>query len=250
MPFWISEKKSPRKREKGKESILLNWKNDHDSDLWVSSYKKFRDNIGIWNLSYGAAYTPYIIADTPTNFDYKDIKGRLHNSTSKPEELFLANLVPVAHNAVKYLDNAIEDYINFTSATGLAAQDNSTKPTNDGKYSSDVFLAKALLYEDFQDGSGGTQKTIKDAGKRLIALITWFKSPPEKGFILSEDLMRHLEGRLVNLIPKINELLTKEVVAGNESDVLGRFQSFIQKIDEGNVADFIKLIEKSLIDDI
>lgn len=109
----------------GKQSILLNWKNTPEPDYWVQSYKEFRDMIGVMNLSYGAAYTPYIIGDTPANCGYKDIKECLFDSADSKDEktnLLLADLDPSAHGAVTYLDNAIQDQNNLLSAINITKQ--------------------------------------------------------------------------------------------------------------------------------
>ncbi len=89
------------------KSILLNWKNAPTRDQWRKGCEDFRDRVGIMNLSYGAAYTPYIVADTRPALGYQDLRGKLKDGADK--ELPLASLDPAAEVAVNYLEMAMGD---------------------------------------------------------------------------------------------------------------------------------------------
>jgi phage tail sheath protein FI len=48
-----------------------------ESPDWKQGYEQFRTEIGINNLKYGAAYTPYLKTILPKKVQYMDIKGKL-----------------------------------------------------------------------------------------------------------------------------------------------------------------------------
>ncbi|MDL2274772.1 phage tail sheath subtilisin-like domain-containing protein [Desulfosarcina sp. OttesenSCG-928-G10] len=75
-------------KESGKEgaargSALLNWKPGQDPDSWKASWQEFRDRVGIMDLSYGASYTPYLVADTPIDLKYYHIQPYLQDAEGK-----------------------------------------------------------------------------------------------------------------------------------------------------------------------
>lgn len=88
-------------------SSLLHWKNSPDTENWKKGIQGFRDNIGISYLSYGAAYTPYIIADVPVAVDYKDIKDVLRKEDGRA--VALDALDPDAETTIAALDKAMAD---------------------------------------------------------------------------------------------------------------------------------------------
>ena len=92
------------------KSILLNWSHSPDADSWKKSCQSFRDRIGIMNLSYGAAYTPYIIADVKAEIDYEKFNTRLFKADGTTAvNLSLAELDPAAKASIDSLETAIKD---------------------------------------------------------------------------------------------------------------------------------------------
>ncbi|WP_027187580.1 phage tail sheath C-terminal domain-containing protein [Desulfovibrio cuneatus] len=114
------------KEETKEGSTLLHWRHTPGFDSWRKDCQEFRNRIGIMNLSYGAVYTPYIIADTPTAFSYHNIKDYLFDADAQPAagetdnpdagRLALADLDPVAKKSIQALDTALEDRANLMAA--------------------------------------------------------------------------------------------------------------------------------------
>ena len=100
-------------------STLLHWRHTPDKDWWRKGCQEFRDRIGIMNLSYGAAYTPNIIADTPVRCDYKIIRDHLRDADaadSGTAVLSLDNLDPSVKQTIQALDVALLDCSNLMDA--------------------------------------------------------------------------------------------------------------------------------------
>lgn len=195
--------------QQGKEkSILLHWENIPGADSWTRSYKEFRDKIGVMNLSYGAAYTPYIIADTPTNFGYKDIKDRLVDVTDNTKKLCLSDLDPVAYDAVKYLDSAIKDHANLLGAISFAK-----KALVGGNTSNDNISLGEAIAEAFTNKAN--KMNIANIGEVLSGLLgslgSSFASQGTNPEALQlAQLVEAFNGDVENLKTAIEELFNVE----------------------------------------
>lgn len=69
----------------GMGNVLLNWRPVQNQDAWKESFQEFRDKVGILNLNYGAAYTPYLVADLHQAIEYNDIREYISLVSPKRE---------------------------------------------------------------------------------------------------------------------------------------------------------------------
>ncbi|WDD96725.1 phage tail sheath family protein [Thalassomonas actiniarum] len=71
-------------------------------------YEAFRNNIGMNNLKYGAAYTPWLKTNLPISVHYRDIRGKVKRAGI---ELSMKGLVPdpQVDATVDSLDQAVDD---------------------------------------------------------------------------------------------------------------------------------------------
>src|SRR5690606_10858329 len=56
---------------------LLETREDDVAFDWAVGYQEFRDNIGVNNLKYGAAYTPHLMSNLGITLNYRDIRDRV-----------------------------------------------------------------------------------------------------------------------------------------------------------------------------
>lgn len=75
---------------------------------WLEGYEAFRNNIGVNNLNYGAAYTPHLYSNLGISLNYRDIRGRVFRGGINVD---LATLTDSAdtQTILTNLDNAIDD---------------------------------------------------------------------------------------------------------------------------------------------
>ncbi|MCB9500647.1 MAG: phage tail sheath subtilisin-like domain-containing protein [Deferribacteres bacterium] len=87
---------------------LLEPKNNDNTTNWSKGIQDFRDSIGINNLKYGAAYTPWLKTSLGLNVQYRHIKGKLTRSQVK---VLLENLTSDVDvkTKIKELNNTVED---------------------------------------------------------------------------------------------------------------------------------------------
>jgi len=72
---------------------------------WSSGVDEFRDNIGVSNLKYGAAYVPHIKSTIPYNFKFGDITTLLKGGSP----VNLEDLTPLSATLIGDLNNATAD---------------------------------------------------------------------------------------------------------------------------------------------
>lgn len=113
-------------------SLLLHWTPAPDTDAWGKSWRAFRDSIGIANLAYGAAYTPYVVADIAAHIRYEQCRACLVKAggaqDDKPgENLTLAQLDPDASALITALEDALSERDTTADADGQP----SPSPTDD-----------------------------------------------------------------------------------------------------------------------
>lgn len=190
-------------KEESKEgSILLNWQNQPDYDKWRSSYQEFRDRVGIDSLSYGAAYTPYVVADVPVQFGYADIRSYFFNPVDKSNPktpLWLGDLDPAAKKSVQALDMAIADQTNLEAAVKEA------RTKLDSKAASIMEAVRKKL-ADFSDAN---MQTLADACYTLCGKLTGQieLEASDKDYSLSPDLARHTLDELNRILEGIKKSL-------------------------------------------
>ena len=230
------------KEETKDGSLLLHWKNEPDKDAWRAAYQDFRNRIGIMNLSYGAAYTPYVIADTPADFSYYHLKDYLFDAdqtasfvTPEPQEtpseaneadaesspgevtpaveangessmppLSMATLDPTAKRAIIALDHALEDMANLMDAVDEAKMKllKVSSKADLPRLFSDV-IAKAC-----PPGGKGNIKTLADTYCGLLASILGIEITDKaagSGFrphTMSQDMAQHTIDSLKAIIAK------------------------------------------------
>jgi len=93
--------------DKDTTNVLLNWSHTPNMDAWKNSCQTFRDRIGTMNLRYGAAYTPYIVADIPVHVLYGHFRDCLFKAGGG--QLTLAELDPAAKPSIAELEAALTD---------------------------------------------------------------------------------------------------------------------------------------------
>ena len=95
---------------------------ENKESLWDNAVSKFRDRIGISNLKYGSAYTPWLFTTYARDIDYKLIRnaGSIHaiRNAADSADLDLASLTT---------DSTINDLV---GATNLATDDLTTITTD------------------------------------------------------------------------------------------------------------------------
>lgn len=77
-------------------------------ETYQNTISNFRDGVGMNNLKYGAAYSPWIIANLPREVKYKDFKGKIKQNGSP---IALSGLIndPNAQALANRLDNLTND---------------------------------------------------------------------------------------------------------------------------------------------
>jgi hypothetical protein len=149
----------------------LNWKNASTHDHWRKGCDNFRDQAGFTNLSYGTAYTPYVIADTRPNLNYQDLRGKLKEGSKTGPTLELAALDPGAEESVNCLDLAIDDISNLLRAVeetkGLL-----TKSAEGDNFKTRLSLSDVIISFNTRDTEAEYAASIKNTGLILGDLFT------------------------------------------------------------------------------
>jgi phage tail sheath protein FI len=106
---------------------LLDLKENITSDL-DTAITNFRNNIGINNLKYGAAYTPWVVATYPREVDLATFRNTITNSTaavvslkdlsSETEHLTMIDNYEVAAGEVTSVSNLLASIKTANAATG------------------------------------------------------------------------------------------------------------------------------------
>ncbi|MDR2893462.1 MAG: phage tail sheath subtilisin-like domain-containing protein [Deltaproteobacteria bacterium] len=95
------------------KNTLLHWNHSPNMDAWKKNCQDFRDHIGSMNLSYGAAYTPYILTDVKAGVRYEHFRHCLVKagmSVDTPENLLTLHILdPAAASSIASLETALHD---------------------------------------------------------------------------------------------------------------------------------------------
>jgi len=142
----------------------------------------FRNKIGINNLKYGMAYTPWLKVNLPKNVKYADVKGKIKRGSSL---VALSGLTTDADVTARIasLDASVADVATIASETGNLANPAKTlrekfTQLDDAYISSktvpnfraifDFLFSIARKLESFVGGAGLTNTTLKNLVKATI----------------------------------------------------------------------------------
>lgn len=89
---------------------------------WLEGYEAFRNNIGVNNLNYGAAYTPHLYSNLGISLNYRDIRGRVFRGGIAVDLSTLTDSVDT-QTILTNLDNAIDDNNRITAEENTLGAD-------------------------------------------------------------------------------------------------------------------------------
>lgn len=175
-----------------------------ESDGWESGVNAFRNDIGINNLKYGAAYTPYIRTSLDRKLSYKDLKEHLKQPLGDDADLKTYTSDPAIQAAVDQLENALTD--SDTVAADIAGFLASPPAGISGTINS-IAAGYSSLAKDLHDPTGNPSiTTVKSRFKNLIGynyhllnllFNKWETGTPFTGMLMN-DLKEILDGDLRN----------------------------------------------------
>ncbi|RPI25046.1 MAG: phage tail protein [Acidobacteria bacterium] len=160
---------------------------------WKQSYADFRDQIGINNLKYGAAYTPWIYSSFPKEVDFSLIRDSVEETSSKKilklssltSDTDLNELVSNAEAAINDRDEVVEALVKDRTGSSPTLRDE-YKQLKDGLDSSQTRAANnqafQILMEFVRDLAAGDKTPSPD----IDGFSSWKTSV--KGKNLSKDL--------------------------------------------------------------
>jgi len=124
-------------------------------------YKEFRNNIGINNLLYGAAYTPYLMAGLPKEVKYRDAKDAIFKYGGQVK---LASLTgePGVMVTIQALENVIAD---DTTLQGIINAIKSGSATLQ-----EAYQAKGNAFKDEISDAAASDADVRTAFKDLCTL--------------------------------------------------------------------------------
>ncbi|UQZ91180.1 hypothetical protein C4J81_05710 [Deltaproteobacteria bacterium Smac51] len=256
-------------RETVKEGdLLLHWRSTPDMDRWRASCQEFRDSVGILNLSYGAAYTPYIICDpTPAIVvSFADIRSHLVNAKKEGDSfppLQLETLDPGSKETISNLNAAIADRVNLMGAVenvkeGLVKKVNASGMEN-------VLLVDAIgvAGESAAGGMGVVAAGLSALFKSFMGLEPESDESEYIGadanYLLSHDMSRHTRDQLSFLLPRLKELAAPKESGPDDaleddettgSDITQSIKAAIAAIDVANMQKFLKIVQEIINDDL
>ena len=140
-------------------------------DLWektpnatlANSVSAFRDGIGINNLKYGAAYTPWVISSFPRTVDFDLFRGSVSDSSGT---LTLANLTSDSDLNALVSDAEIAIGDRGTVTTTIDTLRTDTGPDPDVVYATLKDRYKALKDAIEADAAAAANPTAADAARR------------------------------------------------------------------------------------
>ena len=184
---------------------------DHDADV-----QNFRDKVGINNLKYGAAYTPWLNTSYPKNIKYRTLDFLKGSSTEKLKFRSLTK-DPVIRD---YIDSLLDPSISAVDKLGEQVTNNTTLLGSEATLQ-DKFIALYQVYEtastDYVDGDATKLTALQNSISNLLkfnydvalAIDSYYRILPEPGidanatkyaFKLSTDLKSLGEDSSVNVL--------------------------------------------------
>jgi len=238
-------------------STLLHWRHTPDKDAWRKDCQEFRDRVGILNLSYGAAYTPYVIADIPVSFSYRSIRKHLKDNSNPPQALSMGQLEPSARKTIDALDTALLDRDNLMDAVTEAK--NMLMP-NKKKEALPRLLSECIEKTCPPWSSENIQKIADMYCSLFTSLLGVNTAIPEvesaeQTHTLSPDMVRHVADQLKAIVGKYAELSAdgKEVKALLESATqaisalpVEKFKKLVDEFQELLFSDIYEAINKNI----
>jgi len=150
---------------------------------WNSSLTKFRNNIDLISMNYGAAYTPYLKTNLAKNVTYRVLMASLFKFGT---QINLTNLVPSADTKTNALISNIEKSINDTNFIKTTLPDNILEDYN-------------KLVEKFKTEAGKAVPVDADVKTAYKALYTFIYS---KADTLLDDIAVNATNKLnVSIAP-------------------------------------------------
>ena len=134
---------------------------EKDGPTAKEEYKEFRNNIGINNLPYGAAYTPYLEAGLPKEVKYRNTKDSLYKYGGKVKLVTLTE-----EPGVKATIQSLEDLI--ADAAKLQEIINTIKGTS--KSLQEAYQAKVNDFKDVISDGAASDADVRAAFKDLCSL--------------------------------------------------------------------------------
>lgn len=134
-----------------------------NKETWENAYTKFRNSIGISNLKYAAAYTPWIYTSYSRNIPYELIRNNIRNAADTANiDLFtvttdseMNKLVSTANNATDDISGMQADYVALRTDTVDPAKVYATLTDKYNKMKSDILTAPVAdadaRFEDLLD---------------------------------------------------------------------------------------------------
>ena len=165
-------------------STLLHWSPTTDTAAWKNSCQQFRDRIGIVNLSYGAAYTPYIVADVKVDITHEHFRDCLFKAGGTPEDkLTLAELDSTGTNVCQYIVSAVQTAARVQPPSAAMAGIYATVDRNRGVWKAPANVSLSNVMGLTQTIHADMQESLNNdsvAGKSINALRAF----PGKGFLV------------------------------------------------------------------
>ncbi|NOR11358.1 MAG: phage tail protein, partial [Desulfovibrionaceae bacterium] len=125
-------------------------------------YKEFRNNIGINNLAYGAAYTPYLEAGLPKEVKYRNTKDSLFKFGGKVKLVSLTE-EPGVKSTIQSLEDLIADEARLQTII------NTIKGTSSPTLQ-EAYQAKVNDFKDVLADGAATDDNVRSAFKDLCTL--------------------------------------------------------------------------------
>lgn len=250
-----------------KNDLLLNWRHSPSHDCWRKSWQEFRDRIGVQGLCYGAAYTPYLVADTPVHFKYDDLRRFFVVPSGDPADpakdcpgnVSLSVLDPASKKHIQKIENALLDRDKLTDAIAEAAM---TMAEHDDKSKlPEPISAAAKAVKD-------NTNLVATAYVRLFAAVTGVDQASLEGDGLGAnkffndhamssemvqrvfDQLNHVLSRIAAFKPKAADDACAALTDKDNPDavkLLNSLYSAIAAAGSARVADIIDIFEELLV---
>ncbi|MAW95188.1 MULTISPECIES: phage tail sheath C-terminal domain-containing protein [unclassified Leeuwenhoekiella] len=176
----------------GDRFAIFDLKNEESLTL-DEEIQNFRNGIGMNNLKYGAAYTPWLKANLPREVSYASIKGKINRNGSP---LSLADLIDDADAKAlaNQLDQLIDDSVTIDAQlTALADGTSSADARYDGLVTSLKLDTTKTNFQNlinlYIEGIDFVRDTL-EIGTSTFALTHTAATPP------NEALLTHLKAQL------------------------------------------------------
>jgi hypothetical protein len=134
---------------------------EKESSTTKEEYKEFRNNIGINNLPYGAAYTPYLKAGLPKEVKYRNAKDSLFKYGGKIKLATLTEEVGVKAT-IDALEKIIGDDASLQSAVNAIKTSSATLQ--------EAYQVKVDAFKVVIDDAAATDQSVRAAFKDLCTL--------------------------------------------------------------------------------